>query len=182
MLRRMVENETKKTKPLWFVILWTFIYVIIMNILITETNVIIEGARQVIAIGILGIFGILYVILMLSGMSHYVYSLVEDEFLIEKKIGKKSKAMLKIDIGEIIDIQSYQEAKEAGSTLYTYKFMSDREYSKAYLCTYDTEDKELTFIFKPSERLKEILKNKVYSNGRYKTLRRNYHEKTDTES
>lgn len=169
MLRRLIENESKKTKPLWLIVLWTFIYVIIINILITETNVIIELLRNVVALGILGIFSILYVILMLSGLSHYVYKLLEDDFIIEKKIGNKNKVMLKLNIDEIIKLQSYKYAKEHGNILYTYKFMSDREYHKAYLCTYKKEDREVTFIFKPSQRLKDLLKNKSYSNGRFKS-------------
>lgn len=176
MLRRLVEYEVKKTKPLWFIIFWTFIYVIIMNVLITETNVLIEEFRHPVAIAILAIFGILYIIIMLSGFSHYVYNLIEDEFVIEKKIGKRSKKMIKINIDEIIEMKSYMEAKAEGETLYTYKFMSDREYKKAYICKFNREDKVLSFVFKPSERLRTILEDKRYSNGRYKINRSIYHE------
>lgn len=174
MLRRLIEYEVKKTKPLWFIILCTFIYVIAMNILITETNVLIEELRHIVAIAILAIFAILYTIIMLSGFSHYVYNLIEDEFIIEKKIGKKSKKMLKINIEDIVEIKSLNEAKAEGEAIYTYKFMSDREYNKAYVCSFEKEDKVLSFIFKPSDRLRKILVEKRYSNGRYKRNRSTY--------
>lgn len=168
MLRRLIENETKKSTPLWFLISWTFAYVIILNILITECNNLPEEVRPHTTLILLGIFTAFYILIMMSGMTAYVYKLIEDEFIVEKQIGRKAKILLKIDLDDIIEMKSYEEAKAEGSVLYTYKFVSDREYKKAYLCTYKQDNKNFTFLFKPSDRLRDILTNKVYSNGRYR--------------
>lgn len=170
MIRRLIENETKKSTPLWFLVVWTLVYVVILNILITECNNLPEEIRAHVTIILVAVFMFFYILIIMSSLTTYVYKLIEDEFIVERQVGRKSKILLKVDLDDIVDIKSYDEAKAEGSVLYTHKFMSDREYKKSYLCTYLVENKNFTFLFKPSDRLREILNNKVYSNGRYRGI------------
>lgn len=95
----------------------------------------------------------------------YKYMLIEEEFIIQQKLGSKEKILLNIHTDQIKKIES-NESKD-------YNIDKSREYQskqklfntwikgKSYYCIYEEDNKSYFFEIQPSEKMLQMLKQRV---------------------
>ncbi len=155
------EIVQKKQRPFWQILLVILVTVIIVNSLITACNFFGEyaGIASIIIL-ITSAVVIWQIITKLLGI--YSYRWIEGKIVFERIIGKKTKVLLSVDIEEIDFIKQYSEVEPSDSVELTYKFVYDKNYDCFYVGQFQREQKKYRFIFKPSNRLIDIITNSLY--------------------
>lgn len=148
----------KKERPFWQIVLSILLGIIFINYLITLCNYLGEKYAGIASVVVLiASIGICTLIIM-KLMSHFVYSIEEDTLVFERIIGKKRNIALTLKLDEITSLKPYKEVKKKDKEIaLTYKFVCSREYDEYYAGEFERESKKYRFIFKPTEKMIEVI-------------------------
>ena len=157
------EIVQKKQRPFWQILLVILFVVILVNRLITACNSFgkYAGVASIIVL-ITSAIVIWFIITKFLGV--FSYRWVEGKLVFERIFGKKSKIILTVDIEEIEFIKPYNDVEDSESVEVTYKFVYDKNYDSFYVGQFQREQKKYRFIFKPSNRLVDIITKSLYEN------------------
>lgn len=155
------QTVSKKARPFWQVIIVVLLYVIGVNYLITLCNTL--GGKYINIASLLILFFSLVVVALIiyRFLSKYMYLLIDDKIVFQKHIGNQNKKVLEIKLEEIQYLKPYKEIQSQKDIAHTYKFVCDREYDKFYVGEFMRDCKRYRFVFKPSERMINVLCRKI---------------------
>ncbi len=155
------ETKARKERPFWLIVVIVFAAVLAVNFLITLCNMLGEKYAGIASIFILIVSLVLCCMIVMKLFSSYIYTLDGDRFVVEKKIGSRSNIILNVDLNEVESIKPYKDIKSDIKVDYTYKLVCSKEYNKFYYGEFTRNDKRYRFVFKPSDRLINIIKSTV---------------------
>lgn len=151
------QNVSKKAKPFWQIIIGAFLYVVVVNYLITLCNTLGRKYVNFASLAILFLSLLVVVIFIYRFLTGYEYLLIDNKLIFKKHARNRDKKLLEIEVNEIQFLKPYKEIKSKKDISYTYRFVCDREYDKFYVGEFTREGKRYRFVFKPSERMINIL-------------------------
>jgi len=151
----------RKERSLWQIIVMILASVVLINYLITLCNLLGERYAGIASLGILLISLALCTLIIIRFLSSFAYILDDDKIVFERLLGNRSNIILSVNLSEITKISTYSEIEKNDNIAYTYKFVCDREYDKMYVCDFERESKKYRFIFKPSDRLLELIEKSM---------------------
>ncbi|MBN2285508.1 MAG: hypothetical protein JXQ26_01410 [Tissierellales bacterium] len=149
----------KKKKSLSFFILIGFSLVLILNILITLTNNL-PNYRNTVSVGLLVIFGIIFLLMFERMFSTYVYLLSNTSIAFSKRTGKKDQLILEVPFNDIIRIANISEMLPNADVKNTYYFTYGEGDENCKYCEFTKEERLYRFVFCPSERIMRIIERK----------------------
>lgn len=158
------ETVKRKQRPFWQILVMILAAVIVVNMLITSSNLLGPKYAGVASVFILLAATILCGLIVLKFLAYYSYRIIEDKLVFEEIVGKRSKIILAVDINQIESIKPYRDSKEDKSVINVYKFVCDREYDDFYVGEFNKEGKKYRFVFKPSSRFLNILNRDLQLN------------------
>ncbi|MGF7058445.1 hypothetical protein [Brassicibacter mesophilus] len=151
----------RKERPFWQIIVMILASVVLINYLITLCNLLGERYAGIASLGILLISLTLCTLIIIRLLSSFAYILDGDKIVFERLLGNRSNIILSVNLAEITKVSTYSEINNNDNIAYTYKFVCDREYDKMYICDFERDSKKYRFIFKPSDRLLELIEKSI---------------------
>ncbi|RKD28822.1 hypothetical protein [Thermohalobacter berrensis] len=158
------EINSKKRRPLWQVLLVAFTAIVFLNILITSCNYLGNKYAAITSIGILAGFVVLSSFVVKRLLRSYVYTLFNDKLIFEQVIGNKRDVVLRVELDDIDYIKPYSEIDSVDNPQFTYKFICDKNYNNCYFGDFYKGGRKYRFVFRPSDRLINIINSKVNLN------------------
>ncbi|WDV45971.1 hypothetical protein PV797_21220 [Clostridiaceae bacterium M8S5] len=154
------EEVTKKNKSLWEIIIIVLVAIVCVNYLITLCNKL-EYASLA-AVIVLTASIVTCSLLITKLLSSYVYVLLQGSLIFEKKIGSKSKTLLKIKLQDIDFIKPYKEIKDTKNIVLN-KFIIRGVKNTIYYVQFTENNKKCGVIFQPTDSFISAIEKKMRS-------------------
>lgn len=152
----------RKHRPFWQILLIILVGIVLINYLITLCNILGEKYAGIASVAVLLASLTICTFIIIRLLSSFSYTLEEDRLFFERVIGKKKDLILCIKLDEIISIKPYRDVKEKDKGIeYTYSFICTKEYDEFYVGEFEKDLKRYRFIFKPTERLLQIIEKEI---------------------
>jgi hypothetical protein len=149
----------KKRKSVSYFVVTGFALVLILNILITLTNNL-PNYRNIISVGLLIVFSIIFFLLFERIISVYVYLLSDLGIAFSKRTGKSHHIILEVPFKDIIKIDNLSKMKPNADVKNTYYFTYGEGDENCKYCEFTKEERLYRFVFCPSERIMRIIERK----------------------
>lgn len=155
-LTDIVEKENKSTVKTFLVIIASVIFI---DFIIFICNNYVNKWPYLTNIIVLLLIVIICSLIILRLFSKYSYTLVGNELIFHRVIGKRMFEMLRFDLKDLVYIKPYKDKEKLKKPVY--KFIFPKEYENAYMGKFIKDNTYCYFIFKPSKKMIELINKKL---------------------
>lgn len=152
----IVKRENKSTFKTLLIIIASVIFI---DFIIFICNNYVDRWPYLTNILVILLIVIICSLIILRLFSKYSYTLVGQELIFHRVIGKKIFEMLRFNLEDLVYIKPYKKGKKLKKPLY--KFVFPKEYENAYMGKFTKDDTYCYFIFKPSNKMIKLINKKL---------------------
>ncbi|NBG89088.1 hypothetical protein [Isachenkonia alkalipeptolytica] len=134
-----------------------------INALVMLSNMLPPLWGGIVSIGIIILTVLLTSYLINRKLAEYIYSIIDDDFLVFKKIGSREKLMLKVKLRDITEITPLKEDREKREKKVkrTYMFSCKLKGKGLYVGKFQEGKHKYRFIIQPNEGFLKALRREI---------------------
>ncbi len=136
-----------------------------INGLVMISNILPPLWGGLVSIGVIFLAVLLTSYLINRKLAEYIYSVIDDDLLVFKKVGSREKMMLKVKLKDITEITPLREEqkKQEKKVKRTYTFSCKLRGEGLYVGKFKEGKHEYRFIFQPDPGFLKALKKEIQS-------------------
>ncbi len=161
---KMARCSVKEKPSMKTAALYVAVIILGINGLIMISNMLPPLWGGILSIGIIILTVLLTSYLINRKLAEYIYSIIDNDLLVFKKIGSREKMMLKVklgDITEIIPLKEEREKYQGKKVKRTYMFSCRLKGDSLYVAKFQEGKHKYRFIFEPNAGFLKALHREI---------------------
>ncbi len=161
---KMARCSVKEKPSMKTAALYVAVIILGINGLVMISNILPPLWGGMLSIGIIIMTVLLTSYLINRKLAEYIYSIIDRELLVFKKIGSREKMMLKVkleDITEIIPLKEEREKNQGKKVKRTYMFSCKLKGDSLYVGKFQEGRHKYRFIFEPNPGFLKVLRREI---------------------